>query len=254
MQPCASILLPETRRGHASRFARAILTETLRPLLLLWILAGLGMLSDVGPAVADAAPEAIRQAVGDVYGSGRYQTEFPQQQQPEVEWQPLRIPDIVKDIIRILFWMLLIVGGVLFLFFLISALPSLRERLRRRAVEQDPSRVGPIAMNAERERLDIALGEADRLARQGAFGEALHLLLLYCFNEMRRRFGLGLPPSLTSREIIGLSVLPEIRRNALSVIVSAVEISHFGGRPVDEATYMRCRERCEDVVLGAVQA
>jgi hypothetical protein len=111
-----------------------------------------------------------------------------------------------------------------------------------------------MATDADRERLDLALGEADRLARQGAHGEALHLLLLYCFNEMRRRFGLGLPPSLTSREILGLSVLPEIRRTGLSVIVSAVEVSHFGGRPVDEATYLSCRERCEDVVLGGARA
>ena len=87
-----------------------------------------------------------------------------------------------------------------------------------------------------------------------AHGEALHLLLLYCLGELRRRFGLGLPPALTSREILGLSALPEIRRTGLSVIVSAVEISHFGGRPVDEATYRSCRQRCEDVVLGGAAA
>jgi hypothetical protein len=217
------------------------------------LLAWLGLLSDVGPAVAEAAPDAVRQAIERVYGSGDYQTEMPQEQ-PRPVWEPLQIPEIVKDILRILFWTLLIVGGLLLLFFLVTALPSLQERLKRRAAEQAPSSVGPIATDADRERLDLALGEADRLARQGAFGEALHLLLLYCLNEMRRRFGLGLPPSLTSREILGLSVLPEIRRMGLSVIVSAVEVSHFGGRPVDEATYRSCRERCEDVVLGGVQA
>ena len=102
--------------------------------------------------------------------------------------------------------------------------------------------------------LELALSEADRLARQGAYGEALHLLLLYCINEMRRRFGFGLPPSLTSREILGLSALPEIRRTGLSVIVSAVEVSHFGGRPADEAIYRLCRQRCEEVVLGGAAA
>jgi hypothetical protein len=225
----------------------------IRTALLLGVLAWLGLLSNVGPAAAEASPEAVRQAIESVYSSGSYQTELPQEQ-PMPVWQPLHIPDIVKDIIRILFWTLLIVGGLLLLFFLITALPSLQERLKRRAAEQDPSSVGPIATEADRERLDLALGEADRLAREGAFGEALHLLLLYCLNELRRRFGLGLPPSLTSREILGLSVLPEIRRTGLSDIVSAVEVSHFGGRPVDEATYRSCRERCEDVVLGGVQA
>jgi hypothetical protein len=108
--------------------------------------------------------------------------------------------------------------------------------------------------NLDREQLDVALAEADRLARRGAYGEALHLLLLYSLNELRRRFGLGLPPSLTSREVLGLPVLPEGRRAGLSDIVSAVEISHFGGRPVDEETYRSCRRRCEDIVLGGSAA
>jgi hypothetical protein len=242
-------LLPEIRRHLTSYVSLA----RSRSLLLIGAVAWLGLLSDVGPTNAEAAPEAVRQAVEDVYASSRYQTELPQQEPMPVS-RPLQIPDVVKDILWILFIGLLTVGGLLLLFFLISALPSLRERLRRVGNRQEPSSVGPIATEAEREQLDLALGEADRLARQGDFGAALHLLLLYCLNEMRRRFGLGLPPSLTSREIIGLSVLPEIRRTGLSVIVSAVEISHFGGRPVDEATYRSCRERCEHVVLGGAQA
>jgi hypothetical protein len=133
-------------------------------------------------------------------------------------------------------------------------LPSVRERLKRRAAGDAPIGGTPIASDADRERLEVALAEADRLARQGAYGEALHLLLLYCLNEMRRRFSLGLPPSLTSHEILGLKALPEIRRTGLSVIVSAVEVSHFGGRPTDEATYQLCRQRCEDVVLGGAAA
>lgn len=211
------------------------------------------MLCGAAPGAAEATPEAVQQAVERVYGSDSYQTELPQEQPPEIR-EPLQIPDIVKDILRILFWTLLIVGALLLLFFLINALPSLQARLRRRGATEDAASVGPIFTDADREQLDLALGEADRLARQGVYGEALHLLLLYCLSEMRRRFGLGLPPSLTSREILGLSVLPEIRRTGLSVIVSAVEVSHFGGRPVDEATYLSCRERCEDVVLGGVQA
>ena len=205
------------------------------------------------PALAQSTREEVGKAVERVYDARDYQTEMPHEEPPEV-FQPLVIPDIVKEIIRIVLITLLVVGGLLLLFFLINALPTIRERLKRRAADQGQTGVTPIASVADRERLEIALSEADRLARQGAFGEALHLLLLYCLNEMRRRFGLGLPPSLTSREILGLSVLPEIRRTGLSVIVSAVEISHFGGRPADETTYRMCRQRCEDVVLGGAAA
>jgi hypothetical protein len=221
--------------------------------VLAWLLAFtvVGLLAaSVG---AQSTREAVDKAVERVYGARDYQTEMPQEQ-PVETFQPLVIPDIVKEIIRIVFITLLVVGGVLLLFFLVNALPTLRERLKRRAAGDEPIGATPIASDADRERLEVALAEADRLARQGAYGEALHLLLLYCLNEMRRRFGLGLPPSLTSREILGLKALPEIRRTGLSVIVSAVEVSHFGGRPTDETTYQLCRQRCEDVVLGGAAA
>ena len=200
-------------------------------------------------AMAQSTREAVGNAIERVYGARDYQTEMPQEE-PVQAFEPLVIPDIVKEIIRIVVITLLVVGGLLLLFFLFNALPTLKERLKRRAAGHSQVGAMPIASDADRERLEIALSEADRLARQGSYGEALHLLLLYCLNEMRRRFGLGLPPSLTSREILGLSVLPEIRRIGLSVIVSAVEVSHFGGRPADETTYRLCRQRCEDVVLG----
>jgi hypothetical protein len=204
-------------------------------------------------ALAQSTREAIGNAIERVYDARDYQIEMPKEEPVQV-FQPLEVPDIVKEIIRIVAITLLVIGGMLLLFFLFNALPTLRDRFKRRAAGRDEIGATPIASDADRERLEIALSEADRLARVGAHGEALHLLLLYCLNEMRRRFGLGLPPSLTSREILGLSVLPEIRRNGLSVIVSAVEISHFGGRPADETTYQLCRQRCEDVVLGGAAA
>jgi hypothetical protein len=260
------------RRAIARSVSDALSQGSRAALLALAVIGWLAM-----PAMAQSTtPEAVGGAVEDVYDDADYQTELPTpaevanavehaydtrdyqtempQEQPVQVFEPLKIPDIVKKILYIVFITLLVVGGLLLLFFLVNALPAIRERLKRRAAGNDQIGATPIASDADRERLETALGEADRLARQGAYGEALHLLLLYCLNEMRRRFGLGLPPSLTSREILGLSVLPEIRRLGLSVIVSAVEVSHFGGRPVDETTYHLCRQRCEDVVLGGAAA
>jgi hypothetical protein len=256
---CRRVALFPGHRGDRPIFR----TPTLRPAsrldvtkrlgLLAVIAAGLLLLAGLMPAAAESTPDEVAEAVRGVYDSGRYQTEMPQEQVP-IEFEPLKIPDLVKEIIRIVFYTLLIVGGLLLLFYLVTGLPSLREALRRRVAAADGASVGPLVSDADRGQLDIALAEADRLSRQGAHGEALHLLLLYCLGELRRRFGLGLPPALTSREILGLSALPEIRRTGLSIIVSAVEISHFGGRPVDEATYRSCRQRCEDVVLGGAAA
>jgi hypothetical protein len=243
--------MPATACGHRP-IARSVFGALSRrgwatQLVSLLALALVGWLA--AAVMAQSTREAVGNAVERVYGARDYQTEMPQEE-PVQAFEPLVIPDIVKEIIRIVMITLLVVGGLLLLFFLVNALPSIRERFKRRTATHDQIGATAIASDADRERLEIALSEADRLARQGAFGEALHLLLLYCLNEMRRRFGLGLPPSLTSREILGLSVLPEIRRTGLSVIVSAVEVSYFGGRPVDETTYRLCRQRCEDVVLG----
>ncbi len=242
-------------RGHRpiARSESGALSQRSRAARLVGLLA-LAFVGWLAPAaMAQSTREAVDKAVERVYHARDYQTEMPQEERAQA-FEPLVIPDIVKEIIRIVFVTLLVVGGLLLLFFLVNALPTLRERLKRRAAGQNQIGAAPIASDADRERLEIALSEADRLARHGAYGEALHLLLLYCLNEMRRRFDLGLPPSLTSREILGLSVLPEIRRTGLSVIVSAVEISHFGGRPADETTYRLCRQRCEDVVLGGAAA
>jgi len=228
--------------------SRSSWVTTLVSLIVLAVIVWL-----VVPALAKSTPEAVGKAVERVYEGHAYQTEMPQEE-PVQAFKPLVIPDFVKEIIRIVLITLLVVGGLLLLFFLVNAFPTLRDRFKRRAAGDAAVAATPIASDADRERLEIALSEADRLARQGAHGEALHLLLLYCLNEMRRRFGLGLPPSLTSREILGLSVLPEIRRVGLSVIVSAVEVSHFGGRAADETTYQLCRQRCEDVVLGGAAA
>lgn len=198
-----------------------------------------------------ASPEAVAEAVEQVYAPGNYQTELPKEAPPEAPRELWELPDAVKEIIAIVFWTLVVVGALLLLFYLANALPSLQATLRGRKAAADQLGAGDLpATDADRERLELALAEADRLAGQGAFGAALHLLLLYCLNELRRRFGLSLPPAFTSREIVTAAGLPEIRRAGLKVIVSAVEVSHFGGRPVDAATYRLCRERCEDVVLG----
>lgn len=212
------------------------------------------LLAPVGavPIRAASDAKAVADAVERVYASGKYQTEMPDKKPLELpEYHRWTLSEGMLQVLRILFWTLAGVGVVLLLVYLGNALPSLAARLQRaRRKEAAGVTVSAIA-DLDRERLGDVLAEADRLARQGAFGEALHLILLHCLNELRQRLGMGVPTSLTSREILRLAPLPDARRGALSTIVSAVEISHFGGRAVDEATYRLCRQRCEDVVLGS---
>lgn len=85
------------------------------------------------------------------------------------------------------------------------------------------------------------LGDADELARQGRYGEAIHVLLLRTLQELARRLPERLPSSLTSREIVERVRMPDDARRALSVLVGAVEVSHFGAATPGAGDFQQCR-------------
>ena len=86
------------------------------------------------------------------------------------------------------------------------------------------------------------LEEADRLAARGEFVEAAHLILLRSIQDIQARRPRTVAISLTSRDIARLEALPPPARVLFSGIAEAVEISLFGGRPLDRDGYARCRD------------
>lgn len=86
------------------------------------------------------------------------------------------------------------------------------------------------------------LEEADRLAADGQFVEAAHLILLRSIQDIQARRPRAVAISLTSRDISRLEALPPPARVLFSGIAEAVEISLFGGRPLDREGYARCRD------------
>ena len=83
---------------------------------------------------------------------------------------------------------------------------------------------GPSAARAQ-----ALLWEADRLAGEGRFGEAVRVLLHRTLADLEtQRPGL-LSPAQTSREIAALPVLPEAARQPLGAIARAVERFTFAG-------------------------
>ena len=87
------------------------------------------------------------------------------------------------------------------------------------------------------------LDEIERLARTGAFAEAIHLMLLRALEALRHRLGTSWAKSLTSREIARRSELAPTDRNALKMLVGAVEISRFGGKSANEQIYRACLDQ-----------
>lgn len=118
---------------------------------------------------------------------------------------------------------------------------------------------GPDISEIENQRPDpvraaTLLEEADALAAQGRFAEAVHLLLFRSIEDLRERRSGGVPKSLTAREISLLSDLTHRTREALSPIIRIVENSFFGGREVGEDGWKRARSSYETFAFGEARA
>ena len=86
------------------------------------------------------------------------------------------------------------------------------------------------------------LAEADQLATQGRYAEAVHLLLGRSIEDIGRRRPQLLKPALTARDIAQSPDLPKAARGAFTTIANVVELSHFGRRPVDANGWQQCRD------------
>ncbi|HWE44488.1 MAG TPA: DUF4129 domain-containing protein [Caulobacteraceae bacterium] len=96
------------------------------------------------------------------------------------------------------------------------------------------------------------LEDADRLAAEGRYAEAAHLILYRSIEEIQGRRPHLLRPALTSRDIAGLEGLPGRARDAFVAIAELVERSFFGGRAVDKEGFNRCRQAYETFAFAEV--
>lgn len=157
-----------------------------------------------------------------------------QQKPPEWLDDVLRLLVGAAPILKFLFWGGLVVGALLIFWFIAREMMGLR--LKRRKPAEAVADWRPEAGAAR-----ALLEEADALAAQGQFGEALHLLLFRSIDDIAgRRPGL-LRPALTSRDIAALDQMPGEARTAFGRIALAVEHSFFGGRPVAAEDFARAR-------------
>lgn len=193
-------------------------------------------------------PELVDPGYAQTIAAGDIQTGFPPPQpQPEApEW----LQAMVEAIGRFFQWSapagkpLLWIGAALLLLVILYLfvpafagwIDDLRYRRKRAALEEEDP-VGRVEAGAAR----ALLAEADALAAQGRFAEAVHLLLYRSVEDIEgRRPGL-VRPAMTSRDLAEAEGLPGVAREAFSQIARAVEISLFGGRSIDTGGWERCR-------------
>ncbi len=93
------------------------------------------------------------------------------------------------------------------------------------------------------------LREADLLASQGRFAEAVHLLLFRSIEDIARRRPQIVRPALTSREIAAAEAIPPAARGLFERIALLVERSLFGGRDVDAREWQAARAAYADFAL-----
>ena len=91
--------------------------------------------------------------------------------------------------------------------------------------------------------------DAEALARQGAYGEAIPALLLVVVEAMRRRY-YAVRPALTARELVRLVDLGDNRHDDFAGLVGAAELGHFGGRTIDRSTYESSHERAQRLLAA----
>ena len=86
-----------------------------------------------------------------------------------------------------------------------------------------------------------ALPEADALASAGRYGEAVHVLLLRGVAAIERSFPRELGPSLTSRDIARLTILPSQVRSAFGGIAERTERAVFAQHDLTRTDWETCR-------------
>ena len=164
-----------------------------------------------------------------------------------LEWIASFLPDAAYA--RILLWVVVGVAAAALLWALYNRIRYGGWGLRR------PHLARPQDLGSDDEWLPTESGarswleEADSLAREGRFAEAIHHLLFRSIEDIANRRPTLVRPALTSRELAAAEALPNRARDLFSAIAGLVERSLFGGRAVGESDWLSARQAYSDFAL-----
>ena len=195
------------------------------------------------PGGSESASDGVALAHSRLLADNQIQFEFPEPAAAppppaQVNWGVFDF--LNSSAMTVIFWILVALLA-LFIFYQLGRRWVGRSRAGGSAEESEESLgIGPSAIVARR-----LLDEADQLAAQGQFDQAVHLLLFRSVEDIdNRRPGL-LRPALTRRDIAGLAELPERARTAFTRIAQTVERSLFARRELASSDWSECRSAYE---------
>ena len=177
------------------------------------------------------------ESVGSGSGGSVKRPEFRDDRNPRIDTRDTQRSEDgpMSGVFTFLLWGVVIVGVALLAFWIASELvkyggddASLGE-----APSQDEAAVDMAV-------IERPLGDAEELASRGLYREAIHALLLRTLQELVRSASVRVAPAMTSREILGRVPLLADARDALAGLITAVEITHFGGDDATVDDYQRC--------------
>ena len=183
------------------------------------------------------------------------QIQFDPLELPEAPPPPSWLEDLLQFLGRLLgpaaepaLWILAIVAAGL----LALVLWQLLSPLTGKWLKSPADEAGPAPEWAPDTAEALALLEdADRLAAEGRFDEATHLLLRRSVGQIAAARPDLLDPSSTAREIAVLPALPETARGAFAVIAERVERSLFALRSLSADDWHAARAAYADFALAA---
>jgi hypothetical protein len=199
------------------------------------VIAGLSLGSLALAAVSAAQDQdAVRRALQGLGSALDLQTTFPV---PKESSSSSWLSYLTANIVRVLLWIAVACGLAALAWYLMDIVPKGLARQARWG------ELGPDGRTASSASATAAQENADDLASQGRFVEAMHVLLLQSVAEMRRRLDVPLADSLTSREILRRVPVSSAAQHALGDIIAAVERAYFGEYGAEATDYQLCRAR-----------
>jgi hypothetical protein len=195
-----------------------------------------------GTVLAQTAPE-IEKAAADVVRKHDLQTELSASSKSTRDVSAF-LPD---SLMKWMFWGGVILIAVLFIFAFKEYFytPALLRRGQADWAEEGDANGANVPSSAKEAEIT-----ADELAKQGAYTEAMHVLLLRAVAELRMRLNEHYADSLTSREILRRARISDNGRQAFQDIIARVEWTYFGAYPAELSDYNACRENFTKLISG----
>lgn len=198
-----------------------------------------------GPDIAASnggANDALASAHQQLLTDSRLQFEFAEYHPPPPpQWlEPLaQFLNAVAPFLGYVFWAGVAVIVALILWALVN---EVMRRMPSNAPKQTAAPAEKPVYKPTAARAKALLEEADRLAAEGRYGEAVRVLLHRSIEDFESVFSLAIGPALTSREVARLEQLSPQGRNVFTGIAQAVETSLFGEQPLSRERFMACRD------------